>query len=75
MVTPFDLFKRNNRVNKEERNARYAVCKACPDLLKTGQCKHCGCFMRQKTKLKCAECPIGKWDMSVDCDETDDDLL
>lgn len=71
MASPFDLFKRGNRVNKDERNRRYAICKACPDLLPTGNCKHCGCFMKVKTKLKCAECPIGKWD-SVDCE--DDDL-
>ena len=29
MVSPLDLFKRNNRVDKDERNRRYAICKEC----------------------------------------------
>jgi len=41
---------------------RFNVCLACPRFFKpTGQCKECGCFMRIKTRLKFAECPIGKW--------------
>lgn len=46
----------------EEANARYSVCKECPELIKlTKQCKKCGCFMAAKTKLQMATCPIGKW--------------
>ena len=27
----------------------------------TQQCKKCGCFMKIKTKLKNATCPLQKW--------------
>jgi hypothetical protein len=41
---------------------RYSICSSCPEFIKsTKQCKKCGCFMALKTKLKDAECPIGKW--------------
>lgn len=42
--------------------ARLQICRECPRLFKpTMQCKECGCFMRIKTRLKSASCPIGKW--------------
>lgn len=42
--------------------ARYQICLSCPELIKlTKQCKKCGCFMKAKTGLKNAKCPIGKW--------------
>ncbi len=41
---------------------RFSICKSCPELIKlTTQCKKCGCFMKAKTKLEKAVCPIGKW--------------
>ena len=41
---------------------RLNICKECPRFFKpTGTCKECGCFMRVKTRLKSASCPIGKW--------------
>lgn len=41
---------------------RLNTCKECPSLFKpTMQCKECGCFMRIKTRIKSAQCPIGKW--------------
>lgn len=41
---------------------RLAICSECPRLFKpTYTCKECGCFMKVKTHLKAAECPIGKW--------------
>ena len=62
-VTPLDL------LNPKKRNAsgdiameRLTICKACPELIKlTLQCKQCGCFMKAKTTLEEAKCPIGKW--------------
>jgi hypothetical protein len=46
----------------EVAEARYAICKACPELINlTKQCKKCGCFMAMKTKLNNVTCPIGKW--------------
>ena len=41
---------------------RYDICKECPMLINISkQCKKCGCFMKVKTKLLHATCPIGKW--------------
>jgi hypothetical protein len=46
----------------EVAEERYSICKACPELIKlTSQCKKCGCFMKAKTKLEHATCPLGKW--------------
>lgn len=53
-----------NPENKDEQYhvARLKICRECPSLFKpTMQCKECGCFMRIKTRLKSASCPIGKW--------------
>ena len=49
-------------VTAEQREERYDICKACPELIPvTNTCKKCGCFMAAKTHLAYAECPIGKW--------------
>ena len=49
-------------VDAEEQQRRYSICENCPHLTKhTFQCEHCGCFMKVKTKLTSAKCPIGKW--------------
>jgi hypothetical protein len=41
---------------------RMEICLQCPRLFKpTVTCKECGCFMKVKTKIKTATCPIGKW--------------
>lgn len=40
---------------------RIKLCQECPDLNKLRMCKHCGCFMPAKVRLKSASCPIGKW--------------
>ena len=41
---------------------RMAICTACehfkPDL---SRCGKCGCFMKAKTRIPGASCPIGKW--------------
>jgi hypothetical protein len=38
------------------------ICKTCEFFRKGNQtCKKCGCFMKLKTKLEKATCPIGKW--------------
>ena len=59
---PWDLFNKNlGRVQTVVAEERYAICKACPQLLPTGNCKECGCFMQAKTKLPNAECPLHKW--------------
>jgi len=41
---------------------RLEICNSCEFFIhKTSQCKKCGCFMRLKSELSAAECPIGKW--------------
>lgn len=62
-VTPLDMLNPKTKwVPEEQGEARYAICKACPELIKlTKQCKKCGCFMVAKTKLEAATCPLGKW--------------
>jgi hypothetical protein len=60
---PWDMLNPNiEQVSDEEQTRRFAICKACPELLPvTNQCKKCGCIMNLKTKLEKATCPIGKW--------------
>ena len=46
---------------------RWAECEACEHLIKaTNSCKKCGCFMKVKTKVATASCPIGKWEKEYD---------
>lgn len=73
---PWDLFNKNlGRVQTEIADERFAICKACPKLLPTGNCTECGCFMKAKTTLPNASCPLGHWDVvkvSYKKDETND---
>jgi hypothetical protein len=39
---------------------RIEICRACEHYAMF-ICKQCGCFMPAKTRLKGAQCPIGKW--------------
>ena len=46
---------------------RFSMCQDCEHFIKpTSQCKECGCFMKVKTKLATARCPIGKWEKEYD---------
>lgn len=46
----------------EEKENRMNVCRGCPYFVKGhNRCNQCGCFMKLKTELKSAKCPIGKW--------------
>lgn len=60
---PWDIINpKTEWVNEEKEKKRFEICKGCPELIKlTTQCKKCGCFMKVKTKLEAATCPIGKW--------------
>lgn len=60
---PWDVVNPNvEKATEEEANARYEICKKCPELIDlTKQCKKCGCVMPLKTKLKAATCPLSKW--------------
>lgn len=60
---PWDLINPNTEWASDELSVeRFSICKQCPKLIKTtSQCKECGCFMKAKTKLQKATCPLGKW--------------
>ena len=45
----------------DDIEGRWDICKACEHLTAHNRCTQCGCFMKLKTKLKAARCPIGKW--------------
>jgi len=62
-ATPLDMLNPNTkRISDEDAAKRFDICKACPELIKlTSQCKQCGCFMKVKTKLEIAKCPLSKW--------------
>jgi hypothetical protein len=62
-VRPWDIFNKNiQKVEVEIAQKRMDICKSCPELLPTGNCKKCGCFMSSKTKLPDASCPLHKWE-------------
>lgn len=45
-----------------DKAMRMKICNDCPHLKrKLSQCELCHCFMKLKTKLPKARCPIGKW--------------
>lgn len=62
-VTPLDLLNpRYHKASKELSEARFNICKQCPELIPVlNQCKKCGCFMNLKTTMKLAQCPLKKW--------------
>lgn len=48
--------------SKSKAQERLDICKQCPRLFKpTMTCKECGCFMKVKTHLINATCPLNKW--------------
>lgn len=62
-VKPWHILNpRTEFLTDEEAKQRMDICSACPQLIQlTKQCKECGCIMPVKTKMKLAECPLGKW--------------
>lgn len=62
-VKPWDLLNPNQpRSTEELHEARLAICKGCEFFKpRSERCGKCGCFMKLKTKLENATCPIGKW--------------
>tara|TARA_E500000331_G_scaffold104549_1_gene101350 strand:+ start:3476 stop:3685 length:210 start_codon:yes stop_codon:yes gene_type:complete len=53
----YNPFSGENLIKK-----RMAICNDCSSFIKiTNQCKKCGCFMKLKTRMKDAKCPIDKW--------------
>lgn len=62
-VTFLSLFDpREPRSDSEVIQDRLDICLQCPHLNKKYvKCNKCGCFMKLKTTLQDAHCPIGKW--------------
>lgn len=44
---------------------RLKICEACPSLTSHHRCVECGCFMKVKTKIAVASCPLPekKWNI------------
>ena len=50
----------------KEGYRRLELCRFCDKFdSKTERCTECGCFMKTKTQLAAASCPLGKWDAIV----------
>ena len=61
-VKPWDLVNGSPRSPEELAAYRFEICSGCEFFRqRTQTCKKCGCFMKLKTKLEQAKCPIGKW--------------
>jgi hypothetical protein len=61
-VKPWNLIDGSPRSAQEVSVYRLEICKTCVFYRpKTNQCKKCGCFMKLKTQLEHAKCPMGKW--------------
>ena len=52
-----NYFKADNDIIANRVN----YCKNCPYITNNFRCTQCGCFMKLKTTLAHAKCPIGKW--------------
>jgi hypothetical protein len=59
----FDLFDpKQPRSDQELIEYRLNICNSCPAFRKnTKRCSKCGCFMKLKSTLKQASCPLHKW--------------
>ncbi len=61
-VMPTDMLNKQNYTSDDIADSRMSICHECPSLIRiTNQCRECGCFMKLKTKLAAATCPVGKW--------------
>ena len=63
MVGFFDLFDPNQpRSDQDLIESRLKICTECEWFnARLVKCKKCGCFMKLKSTLKQAKCPIEKW--------------
>lgn len=53
--------------NKNNDMARYrlSVCSECPER-RWASCGICGCFLQAKARIPEEQCPIGKWEVTID---------
>jgi len=65
--TTFDTVKSVSQgnpmnISDEQAASRKAICNDCSFFNKMQErCSKCGCYMKVKTYLKAAVCPVGKW--------------
>lgn len=53
-------------VSAEEGFKRFSACESCEHLDKQSyRCSQCGCFMKTKTQIASASCPLNKWSAIV----------
>lgn len=57
----FSTFKDYIKADSDIVESRIKECSNCPFLTKKFRCTQCGCFMKVKTLIGPAKCPIGKW--------------
>lgn len=48
------------RTEESQYEARLGVCKSC-DLLLSGMCRACGCYVELRAAMKKNSCPYKKW--------------
>lgn len=62
-VVFLDMFKPSQpRAASDKVAERLEICRSCEFFNnRLQQCTKCGCFMKLKTKLDRAHCPIGHW--------------
>lgn len=62
-VKPWDILNPKQPKSPAEIVAeRFEICKSCEWFRQSSQtCRKCGCFMKVKTRLENAFCPVGKW--------------
>lgn len=58
----WNMIDGSQRAQADIAQERLAICEGCEFFRpKSKTCQKCGCFMKLKTKLEKAHCPVGKW--------------
>lgn len=62
-VKPWDMLNpKEPRSSEDVVQDRLTICATCEFFKpRTQQCSKCGCFMKMKTQLERAYCPLHKW--------------
>ena len=55
-----DAIKANDRVSENVYETRLSICKQC-ELLISGTCNACGCYVEIRALSKMGRCPHKKW--------------
>ena len=60
-LSTMKAWKQKGFKKSEYADKRFDICKSCDFLKNETTCTLCGCYMKSKTKIKGAKCPIDKW--------------